>query len=96
MKSLKIAVAAAVLLTLPTLLIAGNFTGFKSKTMSMDIVDTAVSAGNFNTLVTALTAADLIWLKRFVETAHLRFSPRPMRLLQSFQQVPWKTCCGRK
>ncbi len=34
--------------------------GNKSKAASADIVDTAVAAGNFNTLVTAVQAADLV------------------------------------
>lgn len=64
MRAYKIALIATVLITLPTMLIAGSYD--KSKTMtqassgSMDIVDTAVSAGSFNTLAAALKAADLV------------------------------------
>ena len=43
---------------MPALLLAGSY-GSKTK-MSMDIVDTAVSAKSFNTLVAALEAADLV------------------------------------
>ncbi len=43
----------------PLALIGCNSTG-ETKTSQMDIVDTAVSAGSFNTLVTAVKAADLV------------------------------------
>jgi uncharacterized surface protein with fasciclin (FAS1) repeats len=58
MKTFKIFAYALVLFSLPALLMAGNY-GNKAKT-SMDIVDTAVSAGNFSTLVAALKAAELV------------------------------------
>jgi len=58
MKPLKIITISLLLLGIPALLLAGNY-GSKSKA-SMDIVDTAVSAGSFNTLVAALKAADLV------------------------------------
>lgn len=57
MKSLKIFLVSVLLLGVPVMLLAGNY-GYKSK-VSMDIVDTAVSARSFNTLVAALEAADL-------------------------------------
>ncbi|MEJ2638717.1 MAG: fasciclin domain-containing protein [Desulfosarcinaceae bacterium] len=41
---------------IPSLALAG---GYGKKAMKMDIVDTAVSAGSFNTLVAALKAAEL-------------------------------------
>ena len=61
MKLTKILVISAVLFTLPALLIAGGHSksGY-DKMHSKDIVDTAVSAGSFNTLAAALTAADLV------------------------------------
>jgi uncharacterized surface protein with fasciclin (FAS1) repeats len=46
----------AVLFLVPALVFAGSY---GKKAMKMDIVDTAVSAGSFTTLVTALKAADL-------------------------------------
>ena len=58
MKPLKIITISLLLLGIPALLLAGNY-GSKSKA-SMDIVDTAVSAKSFNTLVAALKAADLV------------------------------------
>jgi uncharacterized surface protein with fasciclin (FAS1) repeats len=58
MKNLKIVVVSLMLFGLPALLFAGGY-GYKTK-MSMDIVDTAVSAKSFNTLVAALKAADLV------------------------------------
>ena len=58
MKSFKIFLVSALLLGIPVMLMAGNY-GYKSKA-SMDIVDTAVSARSFNTLVAALEAADLV------------------------------------
>jgi len=58
MKPLKIITVSLLLLAIPALLLAGNYSS-KSKA-SMDIVDTAVSAKSFNTLVAALKAADLV------------------------------------
>jgi uncharacterized surface protein with fasciclin (FAS1) repeats len=58
MKHIKILTLTLLLIGVPALLFAGSH-GSKTK-MSMDIVDTAVSAGSFNTLVTALKAADLV------------------------------------
>ena len=58
MKPFKIITVSLLLLAIPALLLAGNY-GSKSKA-SMDIVDTAVSAKSFNTLVAALKAADLV------------------------------------
>jgi uncharacterized surface protein with fasciclin (FAS1) repeats len=51
-----IASAAAVALTVVGLLIGGNF----ARASNQDIVDTAVGAGQFKTLATALKAADLV------------------------------------
>ncbi len=51
-----IASAAAVALTVVGLLIGGNL----ARASNQDIVDTAVGAGQFKTLATALKAADLI------------------------------------
>ena len=58
MKSLKIMTVSLLVLGIPALLLAGNY-GSKSKA-SVDIVDTAVSANSFNTLVAALKTADLV------------------------------------
>jgi uncharacterized surface protein with fasciclin (FAS1) repeats len=51
-----IASAAAVALTVVGLLIGGNL----ARASNQDIVDTAVGAGQFKTLATALKAADLV------------------------------------
>jgi uncharacterized surface protein with fasciclin (FAS1) repeats len=63
MKKLGISIIMMVLITLPMGALAGN-TGYskdKSKAMgTKDIVDTAISAGSFNTLVQAVQAADLV------------------------------------
>ena len=60
---LAVAVAAATLATVPSIVVAGGTYGAKN-TAAMaaksDIVDTAVGAGQFNTLAKALTAAGLI------------------------------------
>ncbi len=58
MKSFKIFLVSVLLFGVPVMLMAGNY-GYKSKA-SMDIIDTAVSARSFNTLVAALEAADLV------------------------------------
>jgi uncharacterized surface protein with fasciclin (FAS1) repeats len=58
MKSNKIMAITFLMLAIPVLALAGNY-GSKAKS-SMDIVDTAVSANSFNTLVAALKAADLV------------------------------------
>ena len=60
---LAVAVAAASFATVPTIVIAGGVYGAKSAAAmeaKYDIVDTAVGAGQFNTLAKALTAAGLI------------------------------------
>lgn len=60
---LAVAVAAVTLATVPTIVVAGGDYGAKNAaTMAAksDIVDTAVGAGQFNTLAKALTAAGLI------------------------------------
>ena len=58
MKTFRIILITVFLLSLPVVLLAGGY-GYKTKA-SMDIVDTAVSAKSFNTLVAALKAADLV------------------------------------
>ena len=58
MKIIKLTALTLVLLSFPAYLMAGSH-GYKAKT-SMDIVDTAVSAGDFSTLVAALEAAELV------------------------------------
>ena len=58
MKVYRTMVYTVLMLSVPVLLLAGGY-GNKSKA-KMDIVDTAVSAGSFNTLATALEAADLV------------------------------------
>ena len=58
MKIINIIAIISVLITVPVVLMAGNY-GHKKKA-SMDIVDTAISAKSFNTLVAALQAADLV------------------------------------
>ena len=57
MKKISIVIVSLVFLSLPAIAAAGGGYGYKS---SKDIVDTAVSANKFNTLVTALKAADLV------------------------------------
>ncbi len=58
MKIFKYIIVSVILLIAPALVMAGSY-GYKSK-KAMDIVDTAVSAGSFNTLAAALKAADLV------------------------------------
>jgi uncharacterized surface protein with fasciclin (FAS1) repeats len=58
MKHMKISGLIIVLTIIPAIVFAGNY-GHKSK-MNKDVVDTAISAGNLNTLVTAVQAADLV------------------------------------
>jgi uncharacterized surface protein with fasciclin (FAS1) repeats len=60
MKTYKIFVVTALLISLPALLFAGSYSKAKTMSDSKDIVDTAVTAGSFNTLVAALQAADLV------------------------------------
>ena len=62
MKNLKYGIVLIVLLALPLLAFAGNYGTSKKTSAAMDtkdIVDTAVAAGSFNTLVAAVQAADL-------------------------------------
>ena len=60
MKLLRYAVIIGVIVTLPALVLAGGYGKDKTSMMEKaDIVDTARSAGSFNTLITALQAADL-------------------------------------
>ena len=56
MKSIKIILIATLLLIVPVVLMAGGY-GYHTK---KDIVDTAISAKSFNTLVAALKAGDLV------------------------------------
>jgi uncharacterized surface protein with fasciclin (FAS1) repeats len=58
MKNMKILVIIFVVALTPAIIFAGNYSS-KAK-MSQDIVDTAITAGSFNTLVTAVKAADLV------------------------------------
>ena len=63
MKLMRLAIIGLVMLTMPVALMAGNYGSSGSKTggmAKMDIVDTAVSAKSFGTLVAALQAADLV------------------------------------
>jgi uncharacterized surface protein with fasciclin (FAS1) repeats len=63
MKTMRFAIIGLILMTMPAAVIAGNYgssVGKAGDMASMDIVDTAVSAGSFNTLVAALQAADLV------------------------------------
>ena len=58
MKIFRIFIISILLFSLPVIVFAGSY-GYKTK-MSKDIVDTAISAKSFNTLVAALKAADLV------------------------------------
>ncbi len=63
MKLMRLAIIGLVMMTVPVAVMAGNYGSKTSKTggmAKMDIVDTAVSAKSFNTLVAALKAADLV------------------------------------
>ena len=64
MKTYQSLIFLTILMILPALLIAGGYkhstTGYKTSGYSKDIVDTAMSAGSFNTLVAALKAGDLV------------------------------------
>ena len=63
MKLMRLAIIGLVMLTMPVAVMAGSYGSKTSKTggmAKMDIVDTAVSAKSFNTLVAALKAADLV------------------------------------
>lgn len=63
MKKIHILLVAVMIAALPGFVIAGGY-GKTDKSaesmMKMDIVDTAISAGSFNTLVQAVQAADLV------------------------------------
>jgi uncharacterized surface protein with fasciclin (FAS1) repeats len=62
MKKLNYGIVWIILLTLPLSAFAGNYATSKKTSDAMstnDIVDTAVAAGSFNTLVAAVQAADL-------------------------------------
>ncbi len=63
MKTIRFAVIGIIMLTIPVMVMAGNYGSSAGKSghmKKMDIVDTAVSAGSFNTLAQALQAADLV------------------------------------
>ena len=58
-----------------------------------DIVETAVAAGSFNTLVTAVKAAGLVDILKGPISRCLR---RQTRRSPSSPVVPWKICSGPK
>jgi len=58
MKTAKIILVSIIMLSMPVVLLAGSHGNYNKS--SMDIVDTAISAKSFNTLVAALKAADLV------------------------------------
>lgn len=58
MKTIKSILVTILLLGVPVMLLAGGY-GYKTKT-SINIVDTAVSARSFNTLVAALKAGTIL------------------------------------
>jgi uncharacterized surface protein with fasciclin (FAS1) repeats len=58
MKTAKIILVSIIMLSMPVVLLAGSHGNYSKS--SMDIVDTAISAKSFNTLVAALKAADLV------------------------------------
>lgn len=63
MKIIRFGIVWMVLLALPISAMAGGYGASKAKSGAMsakDIVDTAISAGSFNTLVQAVQAADLV------------------------------------
>ena len=63
MKILNIILTAMIIALFPGLVIAGGYEKTRTSAesmMKMDIVDTAISAGKFNTLVQAVQAADLV------------------------------------
>ncbi|MGD9251628.1 MAG: fasciclin domain-containing protein [Desulfobacterales bacterium] len=63
MKYARLIIIGIIMLTMPVAAIAGSHSSSTSKSGDMaskDIVDTAVAAGSFNTLVAALQAADLV------------------------------------
>ena len=63
MKLMRLAIIGLVMMTMPVAVMCGSY-GTKASTTGdmakMDIVDTAVSAKSFSTLVAALQAADLV------------------------------------
>ena len=62
MKILRNAMILIIMLSFPTIVLAGNYAKADDKTGAMneqDIIETARSAGSFNTLITAIDAADL-------------------------------------
>ncbi len=62
MKIIRFGIVWMVMLALPLAALAGGYGASKDKSGAMsskDIVDTAISAGSFNTLVQAVQAADL-------------------------------------
>ncbi len=63
MKKLNFLIIPLILITLPAVVLAGGFENYDKTAATMmnrDIVDTAASAGKFNTLVQAIQAADLV------------------------------------
>jgi uncharacterized surface protein with fasciclin (FAS1) repeats len=73
----------AVAFLIPALVLAG---GYGKKALKMDIVDTAVSAGSFNTLVAALKAAELEDVLR-QEGPYTVFAPTDA----AFSKIPKET-----
>jgi len=57
MRFLRILIVSILVLSVPVLVWTGSATAAEGK---KDVVDTAMAAGSFNTLVEALTAADLV------------------------------------
>jgi uncharacterized surface protein with fasciclin (FAS1) repeats len=63
MKILKLFIAITMVAALPSTAMSGGYGSYEKTAKSMmsrDIVDTAISAGQFNTLVQAIQAADLV------------------------------------
>ncbi len=60
MRLYKLVIITVIMISTPALLFAGGHSKAKSMSDTKDIVDTAASAGSFNTLVAALQAADLV------------------------------------
>ena len=63
MKMIRLAIIGIIMVSMPAAVLAGSYASSTSKAADMastDIVDTAVAAGSFTTLVTALQAADLV------------------------------------
>ena len=94
---LALALAAATFAIAPTIVVAGGYYGAKN-TAAMaaksDIVDTAVGAGQFNTLAKALTAAGLI--DTLKGPARSPSSRRPTRPSPRFRPTSSTPCSPTK